>query len=265
VTFVVVVEQDGPERWIATRGAQAAGRLRVLVRPDRRTSLYLRDVADDAYAPLLDAVLLLRGEDLYIEVDEAATQVLDLLAARGFSVQRREHHYLVPTRLSGAGSADASSGRVPAGFGFISAADSDVDRLRELDDALRQEVPGAVGWRNDPLRFAEQTFGDPEFDRATYLIAVEEGTGDYAGLARIWVRPRVSRLGLIGVLPTYRRRGLAVALIARTFGVLSARGQTELSCEVDETNAASNALMAGLGARRVGGAVELLRPAVTPA
>jgi ribosomal protein S18 acetylase RimI-like enzyme len=71
----------------------------------------------------------------------------------------------------------------------------------------------------------------------------------------------VSRLGLIGVLPAYRRRGLADALLARVFGVLSARGQIEVDCEVDETNVASNALMIGLGARRVGGTVELCRPA----
>ena len=43
--------------------------------------------------------------------------------------------------------------------------------------------------------------------------------------------------------------------------VLSARGQAEVSCEVDETNTASNALVTGVGARRVGGAVELMRPA----
>jgi ribosomal protein S18 acetylase RimI-like enzyme len=143
----------------------------------------------------------------------------------------------------------------------VSAADCDVDRLRELDDALRQDVPGATGWRNDPVRFADQTFADPEFDPATYLIAVAESTGGYAGLVRVWVRPEGSRLGLIGVLPAFRRRGLAVALLNRVFGVLSARGQAEVSCEVDETNTASNELFTSLGARRVGGAVELMRPA----
>lgn len=229
------------------------------------TVLHLSDVADDPYAQLVDAVLRVRGEDLYVEVDEAATPMLDLLAARGFTAHRREHHYLVPTGHPGSGSAEASGTCVPAGFGFRSAAAGDLKRLRELDDALRQDVPGAAGWRNDPVGFAEQTFADPEFDPATYLIAVEESTGVYAGLVRVWVRPGVSRLGLIGVLPRYRRRGLAIALITRTFGVLSARGQADVSCEVDESNVASNALMAGLGARRVGGAVELLRPAVAVA
>jgi hypothetical protein len=37
------------------------------------------------------------------------------------------------------------------------------------------------------------------------------------------------------------------------------RGATVVTCEVDETNEASNALMAGLGAVRTGGTVELIR------
>jgi ribosomal protein S18 acetylase RimI-like enzyme len=216
--------------------------------------LYLRDVADEAYAPLVDAVLCVHEEDLYIEVDETSNHARKVLTARGFVVQRHEHHYVVPTGLSAAGRP------VPAGFAFVSAADGDVNRLRELDDALRQDVPGAAGWRNDPALFADQTFGDPEFDPATYLIAVVDGTGDYAGLVRVWMRPEGPRLGLIGVLPAFRRRGLAVALLTNVFSVLAARGDSEVTCEVDETNTASNALVTGLGARRVGGAFEFMRP-----
>jgi hypothetical protein len=55
-----------------------------------RPCLYLCDVAD-AYAALVDAVSRERGGDLYVEVDEAAAQVRDLLTARGFAVQRHEH------------------------------------------------------------------------------------------------------------------------------------------------------------------------------
>jgi ribosomal protein S18 acetylase RimI-like enzyme len=203
-------------------------------------------------------VLGVYEQDLYVEVDETAGHAREVLAARGFVVQRHEHHYVIPTHLPVAGTT------ATAGFAFVSAADCDVDRLRELDDALRQDVPGAAGWRNDPARFADQTFGDPEFDPATYLIAVVRGTGDYAGLARVWIRPQGPRLGLIGVLPGFRRRGLAVSLLTSVFGVLAARGESEVTCEVDDTNTASNALVTGLGARRVGGAVELMRPATTP-
>jgi RimJ/RimL family protein N-acetyltransferase len=256
VTAVIVVAQHGPADWIATRGSQPAGRLRVLVRPDGLTGLYPRDVADDAYGPLVDAVSQAHHGNLCIEVAEDAVEAREALSARGFAVHRHEHHYLVPTT----GPA-ARERRVPEGFAVISAADADVDRLRELDDALRQDVPGAAGWHNDPRTFADQTFNDPEFDPATYLIAVHESTGEYTGLVRIWIRPHLPRLGLIGVLAAHRRQGLAIALITRAFGVVSARGQAEVTCEVDETNIASNALMADLGARRTGGAVELMRPA----
>jgi ribosomal protein S18 acetylase RimI-like enzyme len=261
VRVVIVVSADGPGRWTAARGDQPAGRLRVLVRPDDRTCLYPRDVTDDAYAPLIDTVLRVYQEDLYIEVDEAAAHARGVLALRGFLAHRREHHYLVPTQLTGRVASFGRGEQPPAGFTFISAADCDVDRLRELDDALRQDVPGAAGWRNDPVQFASQTFEDPEFDPATYLVAVVQRTGGYAGLVRVWRRPYGPRLGLIGVLPAYRRRGLAVALLGRVFSVLAGRGQTHVSCEVDETNVASNALITGLGARRVGGTVELVRPA----
>jgi hypothetical protein len=126
---VIVVTRDGPDAWTASRDARPAGHVRVLVRPDRRTSLYPRAVTDDACAPLVDAVLATHAGELYVEVDEAATEVRNLLAERGFAVQRREHHYRVPTRATGAAP--------PRGISFPSAAESDVDQLCALDDALR--------------------------------------------------------------------------------------------------------------------------------
>jgi predicted GNAT superfamily acetyltransferase len=68
----------------------------------------------------------------------------------------------------------------------------------------------------------------------------------------VWNRPGGPRLGLIGILRSCRRRGLAIVLIAQAFGVLYRRGQLAASCEADETNTASNALMARLSASRVG-------------
>jgi ribosomal protein S18 acetylase RimI-like enzyme len=140
----------------------------------------------------------------------------------------------------------------PDGVIVISANDAFEDQLRHLDDALRQDVPGAEGWKWDPVDFNEETFR-ADFDPATYLVAVDVPSGEYIGLARGWINPGRPRLGLIAVLPAYRRRGLASLLLARAFKVLNERGKKEVTAEVDETNAASASFMSKLGARRIGG------------
>lgn len=181
------------------------------------------------------------------EVDESEE---DIFLGLGFTVVRREHRY-VPTAVAPV--------PLPEGYTAISAAGSDVPGLAELDQALRQDVPGTAGWRNDPAEFARQTFDDPEFDPETYLVAVD-AVGDYAGLVRVWNTTTGPRLGLIAVLPPHRRRGLGYALLTHVFGVLNDRGMAQLRCEVDETNTASNALMTRLDARRVGGNLQVERP-----
>src|ERR1700742_892288 len=159
-----MVTGEDHNHWTASIGAEVVGQLRALVKPDRRCALFVRDLTDErAHELLVDAALRELDRDLYVEVDEAAASVRDMLAERGFAVHRREHHYLVPTD---------QVRPMPDGYDTVSAADADVARLSELDEALRQDVPGADGWRNDPRQFEEQTFGDPQFDPATYLVAV---------------------------------------------------------------------------------------------
>jgi hypothetical protein len=107
----------------------------------------------------------------------------------------------------------------------------DEDGLRALDDALRQDVPGADGWVNDPYEFCEYTFDDRHFDPATYLVAVDDVNQAYAGLARVWNNPGRPPSG-----PDRRHARLP-------------------------SNTASNALLLGIGARRTGGSIELVRRA----
>jgi ribosomal protein S18 acetylase RimI-like enzyme len=248
---VTVVVTEAPRRWEARRGGEVVGTLVAWVRPDGRCFLFVSDCAPEAYGSLLDAALGELDRDVYLE-----GEATDELTERGFVVHRREHLYVLPTDVPQPVS-------LPDGFAVVSAADADVDRLRELDEELRQDVPGTAGWRNEPGAFARETFQDPEFDAATYLVAVEGGTGAYAGLVRVWIRGdgRAPRLGSIGVRSAHRKRGLARALMTRVLGVLHERGTPEVVTEADETNAASNALMASFGARRIGGTVELLRAA----
>jgi ribosomal protein S18 acetylase RimI-like enzyme len=243
-------------RWTARREGLEIGSLLALVRPDQRCFL-IHDGSSDVWGPLLDAALGTLEADVYAEVDEADADAHEDLSTRGFAVHRREHHYLLPTDPSRTGLTKQGP---PTGLALLSVQKADPDRWRELDDALRQDVPGTAGWRNDPDRFAEDTFSDPEFDPATYLLAVDEASGQYIGLIRVWNTSTGPRLGLVGTLAEHRRRRVAVALIAEVFDVLHRRGHRHVRCEVDAGNAASNALMIGVGAERVGGTVEFVRP-----
>jgi ribosomal protein S18 acetylase RimI-like enzyme len=148
---------------------------------------------------------------------------------------------------------------LPTEYEIVRADQIAEDRLRRLDDALRQDVPGTDGWRWDPASFHEETFASPFFDASTYLIAFERESGDDAGLVRVWNNPSGPRLGLIAVLPQHRRCGLARGLLARVLGVLAKRGKSDVWTEVDDRNIASISLLEALGARRVGGSIELVR------
>ena len=242
--------------WYALDGDVVAGEVSGRLRPDGRCFLYFDAWQPDVYRPLADAVAQELRCDLYASLDDAEFDALDACRAAGFAEHRRESFYRIPTDPAVTGLADAA---MPDGLDVLSAADADVDRLRLLDDALRQDLPGCDGWRWDPAEFREDTFG-PFFDPATYLVAVDRSTGEYAGLVRVWRSRGGPRLSLISTLAPYRRRGAARALLGRTFAVLLARGETSVIAEADDASIASVSLLARLGARRYGGSVELIRP-----
>src|SRR5215471_15692050 len=183
--------------------------------------------------------------------------MLELLGGIGFTVARCESNFLIPTDPQVTGLKVVAE---PNDVVVISAADAFEDDLRSLDEALRQDVPGAAGWKWDPGDFHEETF-DSQFDPATYLIAVDSASGAYMSLVRVWNSPGRPRLGLIATLAPYRRRGLARMLLARAFLVLHERGKKQVTAEVDDTNVASRSLLLRLGAIRNGGTVELVKQA----
>lgn len=242
--------------WRALDGDQVVGAVSALLRPNGRWFVHFDLCQDDSYGALLAAVADNTDSDLYTAVDERNKDALALFERLGFKVVRRESIVAIPTdsEVTGLHVTDE-----PDGVIVISANDAFEDQLRLLDDALRQDVPGTEGWQWDPADFNEETFGS-DFDPATYLVAVDVPSGEYIGLVRVWINPGRPRLGLVAVLPPYRRRGLASLLLARAFRVLHERGKKEVTAEVDETNAASSALLAKLGARSIGGSVELIRP-----
>jgi len=192
----------------------------VFRRPDGRT--FTRDPTDVA-----------DGVDVYASVDGD----LEPWLAAGFVEHRRENRYVVPTTTI----------KATRAVELLTLEHVDLDRLRELDDLLRQDVPGTDGWHWDPEAFrAETADADPEL----YVVA-----GDYVGIARVWG----TRLGFVGVRREHRRRGIASAMLAHVFGVLAARGIDEVTTEIDVENVASRATIEPLGARVVGQSVELVR------
>ena len=246
--------------WRAFDADQAVGAVRATLRPDNRWFVAFDTCRADSYQPLLSALAESIGEDLYTTARDTDEQSLDRLARLGFTQNRRESYYLIPTDPAATGLDTAPE---PEGIVIISAADADEDQLRVLDDALRQDVPGTAGWRWDPGDFREETFDSEQFDPATYLVAMDTDSCDHVGLIRVWVNPGRPRLGLVGVVSPYRRRGLARALLARAFRVLHERGQTVVTGEADDANLASSALLLRLGARRHAGFVEVVRRAAT--
>jgi GNAT superfamily N-acetyltransferase len=178
-----------------------------------------------------------------------------VLIDAGFAAARRE--VTVEVDLDEALAEIGDSG-LPAGVAAISAADADVERLRLLDDALRDDIPGTAGWRSTPEEFADDNFGDSAFDRRTYLVAIDEHGGDYIGLVRVWMNRTGPRIGMFGVLPAHRRRGITLALLARCLRVARDEGHRAATSEFDETNEASSGVFARLGARQTGSTTELV-------
>jgi ribosomal protein S18 acetylase RimI-like enzyme len=242
--------------WGAFARDERVGVVKALLRPDERCFLVFDACRAEAYAPLVAAVAQELARDLYVTVDEADDEGRASCELVGFEINRRESEYLIPTDPEVTGLRGVES---PPGFVLVGADQVAEDRLRALDDTLRQDVPGTDGWRWDEAGFRDETFDSPSFDPTTYLIATERTSGDYAGLVRVWNNFMGPRLGLIAVVPPYHRRGLAKALLAQAFTVLHERGKTEVSAEVDDTNVASTSLLNALGARRTGGSIELIR------
>lgn len=248
---MIEVEPHG-NRWTARDGTTDAGKLVVLGRPDSRCVLRFTKCAEDAYEPLLTAAAAALRRDLYVNVNETNQAGFDRYLRLGFTVNRREDDFVVPT------DAPALEGAVlPDGFDMITAAEADRTRLRELDDLLRQDIPGTGGWQWAADEFDEE-LTQPAFDPVVYRLAVHRETGEYAGLARIWLNESGPRLGCIATVREHRREGIARALIAAVFGVLTERGLVSVTTDVDQSNTASQALMRSLGARRTGGWYELV-------
>jgi ribosomal protein S18 acetylase RimI-like enzyme len=224
-----------------------------LHRADGRAFISIDTWADDVFVALAEAMTQDLASPVFTVVADDDREHLGRWSLLGFRDNRREDEYAIPTAPEATGLAASV---LPVGFTLLSADRVDEDRLRCLDQELRQDVPGYAGWVNQPEEFHRMTFESRFFDPAINLVAVHES--EYVALIRTYGLPRQPRVGLIGVLPAFRRRGLARALLAGAFHPLHERGVTSVSAEADQSDPAARNLLKGVGAVRTGGAIELV-------
>jgi ribosomal protein S18 acetylase RimI-like enzyme len=255
-TELVVVRVVPTRMWHALVDDEVAGKAHAVRRPDRRFFVAIDAWRDDVFDALLDAVV----HDLPHELSTIAAEADDIELARwtrrAFQIRRQDDEYEIP--LDGV---DGPVAPVPAGYSLLSPAEADIDEVCRLDEELRRTVPPTRAWVNDRDEFAEQMLHSTVFRPGTHLVAVEQATRAYVGLVRVWVTRRWAKLAFVGVRPAHRRRGLARAMVAATFGPLRDQGIDLVLAEADADDVPSQALLAGFGARRTGGTYELVRDA----
>ncbi|WUJ70542.1 GNAT family N-acetyltransferase [Kribbella soli] len=238
-------------QWHAIENDLVVGRGHAARRLDGRTFLSI-DTWRDAVFDRLAAAMLADLADLadqrapqYTVVDETDRDLIANWERAGFTRERRESEFVVPTELT---PTDA-----PPGVVITTASEAP---LRELDRAIRAEIEATVGWQTMPAEVLPWQGGTRPLDPSKYTVATRDGR--YVGMVRVATMTRRPRIGLVAVLTAERRHGIARALLTRTLSGLHQAGFEAATAEVDETNTAALALFDGLGAKRTGGSLELI-------
>jgi ribosomal protein S18 acetylase RimI-like enzyme len=252
----VVVRPTRTARWNLVRDGVAVARADAVCRPDRRWFVSVDAWQEEDHDPLVNAMVADLGLDLHTRIDGADTAALQRWSRWGFLPERREVELLIPSDPHRSGLADTL---LPVGLVLLAPDEVDETELRDLDGRLRSELPGMASWVHDPEEFHDHTFDEAYAVPGTHLVAVDQRGQQFAGVVRVWVGRYRARLGLVGVARPYRRRGLARWLLASALLPVHERGIGEVMAEVDDTNLAGLALLAGVGAVSTGSSVVLRR------
>lgn len=250
----VVVTRVSDTQWHAVEDDRVVGSGDASRRPDGRLFISVDAWHGAVFDHIADAMLADLPAPLHTVVDEADHDSRSAWERAGFTTVRREWGYLVPTdpRVTRLGSV-----RLPSGVTIVPAGEAEEDPLRALDRVVRDEVEAAAGWRTMPAEVLPCPAGTTLVDPSKYVVA--RHFDQYVGLVRVTPLPRRPRIGLIAVRADSHRRGIARALLAHVLGSLHRSGTASAWAEVDESNAAATALFEGIGARRAGSTLELVR------
>ena len=248
--------QGRPPRWLAVVDGKPVGAVTAWRRPDDRTFLSFAGGRPDTYGPLASVVARDLTRSLYVWIDTDEVEDATALRAAGFVTELEMEKFRVGF---GAVLARLKRAWIPSGFAVHAADEVDEDRLFELDNTLRQDVPGTDGWRGDRAAFSEELAETPPFDPSAYLVGVDGRTGEYGGLVRIWRNPSGPRLGLVGVLRPYRTTSLASALLQQALAAASEWGHKAFVTETSLSNRAIHPRLRQLGAESLGRFLQLVR------
>ncbi len=243
-------------RWIARREDTLTAVVTVRQRPDQRMFLSFAGGVEPECRILVNAVRRSVGGDLHTQVSEQDPEKTRILRTLGFETEHQFEEFRVPFAVA---LRRLHRAWTPSGFKIISAECADIDGLLRLDDAIRQETPGTGGWQGCRDWIIDE-LDSPAFDPSAYLIGVHQASGCYAGLVRLWRNQRGPRLGLVGVLPIYRRSTLASALLRRSLDSASAWGSSTFTTEVSLSNSVVYRRLRTLETESVGRFFQLVRP-----
>ncbi|MDJ0663785.1 MAG: GNAT family N-acetyltransferase [Acidimicrobiia bacterium] len=244
------------QRWFAIDDGVPVGAFLTWLRPDDRMFLMFKVTDPRSYRPLSNVAVDVLGRSVSTVCEDAETDHLAALRDAGFRIETTSDRFVIPF--------DAILPRVarawvPSGYVIRSVADLDEDRAFELDNKVRNLVPGTDGWYGDREWFGEE-LRSQEFDPSAYLIAVEEATDTYAGLIRVWRNLDGPRLGLVAVRPDHRVRSLAAALLKQGLQAASEWGFNTLTTETSPQNRNTYPGLIRMGLQPVGRFHQLIRP-----
>lgn len=251
-TLVVTRVADG--QWHVLDEDLVAGRGHAVRRPDGRLFISIDAWHDAAFDRLAEALLSALPGPLYTVVDEADPESTARWQRAGFTLSRREWEFVIPTdpRVTG-----LAATLPPPGVRIVPAGAADETLLRALDRSIREEVAAGAGWQRMPAEVRPRPAGVTVLDPSRYTVAAAPDR--YLGLVRLGPVTRQPRVGLIAVRAEEQRRGIARALLGHALGTLHRAGIAAASAEVDESNEAALALLAGIAGRRTGSSLELAR------
>lgn len=243
-------------RWIAVRDGEAVGAVSSWLRPDDRMFLYFVGHDRASYVPLTAAVVEALGRIVYTLVDAGDHEAVQALEAAGFDSELVEERFRIPF--------DKALGWlerawIPSGFSIHPADTVDEDRLFTLDNTLRQDTLGTDGWRGDREWFHDELAEAPPFDPSAYLVAIDDGNGEYVGLVRIWRNQTGPRFGLVGVVRQYRNTPIAAALLKQAVTAASKWGYDAFVAEASPANKVIYPRMERIEAESMGQFLQMVR------